>query len=132
MMHNICASSCERGCNLVLPHYGYEIHGFTKALKDPNVDEAVTQCLAEIARESDVMQYIESPYVRLAIAWGGALVTSIRKTPRKVNRTTYYATPMGPRPTPTEDSIQLSVNRGPPAGQVDRRERPRDEDEKQV
>ena len=65
MMHNICASSCERGCNLVLPHYGYEIHGFTKALKDPNVDEAVTQCLAEIARESDVMQYIESPYVRL-------------------------------------------------------------------
>ena len=63
----------------MLPRYGYEIHGFTQALKDPNVDEAVTQCLAEIARESDVMQYIESPYVRLAIAWGGALVTEESK-----------------------------------------------------
>ena len=30
MMHNICASSCERGCNLVLPRYGYEIHGLPR------------------------------------------------------------------------------------------------------
>ena len=132
MMHNICASSCERGLNLFLPNYGYEVQGFTEALKDPNVDEAVTQCLHEIALESDVMQYIESPYVRLAIAWGGALVTTIRKKPRRVNRTTYYATPMGPRPSPTEDSVQLSVDRRPPARKVDRRERPRVEDEKQV
>ena len=54
---------------------------------DEKIDiKAVEQCLAEIAAESDILQHIESPYVRLAIAWGGALVTSIRSTGKSNER----------------------------------------------
>ena len=87
MIHNIAASTAEKGLNVILPRYGYEIHGFRDSLKDPAVDEAVTQCLLEIAAESDILKHIESPYVRLAIAWGGALVTSIRKAPQRIKKT---------------------------------------------
>lgn len=128
MIHNIAAGTAERSLNMFLPSYGYEIVGFTDALKDPTVDEAVTQCLQEIAAESDVLQYIESPYIRLALAWSGALVTSIRKKPQ-VQRKRYYATPMGPSPAPTENSVQLSVGRRPEARKVDSRERPCPPDE---
>ena len=133
MMHNLLAGSAEKTANLILPRYGYEVVGFTEALRDPHVDEAVTQCLAEIAKESDVMQYIESPWVRLGLAWGGALVTSIRKAPHNVNRLQrYYASPMGPSPVAAENSFQLSARRRPTNGQINMRERPASPDEKQV
>lgn len=131
MIHNIAAGTAERSLNIFLPAYGYEIDGFTTALKDPTVDEAVTQCLQEIADESDVLQYIESPYVRLALAWSGALVTSIRKKPIE-QRKRYYASPMGPSQTPTENSVQLSARRRPEAREIDSRQRPCPPDEKQV
>ena len=131
MMHNLMANSAEKGMNLFLPNYGYQVVGFTEALKDPNVDEAVTQCLQEIALESDIMQYIESPYIRLALAWGGALVTSIRKNPPIINRT-YYATPMGSGPSASQNPVQLSVSRRPQTGQINSGKRPSDKDEKQV
>ena len=99
----------------------------TAALKDPNVDEAVTQCLQEIAAESDILQYIESPYVRLAIAWGGALVTSIRKTPRILN-----VTPVGPRQTRAEDSLQPRPRRRAQAGKIHCLQPPSSDDEKQI
>jgi len=122
MMHNLLATSAEKGLNVVLPAYGYEVDGFCESLRDPNVDEAVTQCLHEIALESDVMQYIESPYVRLAIAWGGALVTSIRKKHRIVNRR--YASPMGPVSPGKENPLQPSVSRRPQTGKIHSGERP--------
>ena len=131
MIHNLAAGTAEKGLNMFLPAYGYEIHGFTSALKDPNVDEAVTQCLQEIAAESDILQYIESPYVRLAIAWGGALVTSLRKK-RIIQRERYYASPMGPRKTPAEDTLQLSVGRREKAGKELCSERPSPPDERSV
>ena len=120
MMHNLLANSAEKGLNMVLPRYGYEVEGFCDSLKDPNVDEAVTQCLSEIALESDVMQYIESPYVRLALAWGGALVTSIRKTDRIVNR---HVTPVGSLSSRTENPIQSSISRRPQTGKIHSSER---------
>ena len=55
-----------------LPQYGYEVDGFSDSLKDPCVREATDACLVEIAKESDVLQYVQSPWARLAIAWGGA------------------------------------------------------------
>ena len=127
MMHNIAAGTAEKGLNAFLPRYGYEIHGFRESLKDPAVDEAVNQCLTEIAADSDILQHIKSPYVRLAIAWGGALVTSIRKTPRIIN-----ATPMGPRPTRAQDPVQPRPGRRPQARQVHRLQPPSSDDEKQV
>lgn len=129
MIHNIVATTAERGLNLVLPNYGYEVVGFTKALKDPNVDEAVDQCLEEIAAESDILQYIESPYTRLAIAWGGALVTTIkRKQPILRN----HVANVGPVPPKKEDTVQPRARRRAPPGKVHSNLRPVVEDEKQV
>ena len=129
MIHNLLATSAEKGLNIVLPAYGWEVNGFCESLRDPNVDEAVTQCLSEIALESDVMQYIESPYARLAIAWGGALVTSIRKKRQIVNR---YVTPLGPLPTRKENPVQPCVGRRPQTGKIHSGERPSPPDVKKV
>ena len=129
MIHNIAAGTAEKGLNVVLPRYGYEIHGFRDSLKDPAVDEAVNQCLMEIAAESDVLKHIESPYVRLAIAWGGALVTSIRKATPPINRN---VTTMGSRPARFQDPVQPRPDRGPPPRQLDRMQPPCVDDEKQV
>ena len=125
MMHNIAANSAEKGLNLILPRYGYQVHGFTESLKDPAVNEAVEQCLAEIAAESDILQHIESPYVRLAIAWGGALVTSIRscetngRKPNRKNKYT-YAPSMGPPPNHHHAPRQHSAGGGAPNREIDR------------
>ena len=129
MMHNICASTAERGLNAILPRYGYEIVGFREGLKDPAVDEAVNQCLTEIAAESDILQHIKSPYVRLAIAWGGALVTSIKRCPLPINRN---ASPMESRPPRPQGAVQSRLSRRPPPRQEYRLQPPSSDDENKV
>ena len=129
MMHNICASTAERGLNVILPRYGYEIVGFREGLKDPAVDEAVNQCLTEIAAESDILQHIKSPYVRLAIAWGGALVTSIKRCPLPINRD---ASPMESRPPRPQGAVQSRLSRRPPPRQEYRLQPPSSDDENKV
>ncbi len=79
MVHDIAASATERAANAFLPDYGYEVDGFTEALKDPTVREATDACLTEIAQDTDVLQYIESPWSRLGIAWLGAMASSVRQ-----------------------------------------------------
>ncbi len=129
MMHNIAASTCEKGLNSILPRYGYEIQGFRDSLRDPAVDEAVTQCLLEIAADSDILQHIKSPYVRLAIAWGGALVTSIKRCPVPIKRD---ASPVGSRPPRPQGAVQSRLSRRPPPRQEHRLQPPSSDDEKQV
>ncbi len=111
MVHDIAASATERAANAFLPDYGYEVDGFTEALKDPTVREATDACLTEIAQDTDVLQYIESPWSRLGIAWLGALATSVRQA-RPKPRTTIkkeqrYEPParMGPAPARGENSV---------------------------
>ena len=116
MIHGIAANTAEKGLNIFLPKYGYEVDGFAESLKQPAVDEAVTACLTEIAAESDVLQYIQSPYARLAIAWSGALVTSIKKSTRITNRRR-YATGMEPRKAGPENPLQPRPGRGEKDGQ---------------
>ena len=129
MMHNIFASTAERGLNVVLPRYGYEIVGFREGLKDPAVDEAVNQCLTEIAADSDILQHIKSPYVRLAIAWGGALVTSIKRCPVPIKRD---ASPVESRPPRPQGAVQSRLSRRPPPRKEYRLQPPSSDDEKQV
>ena len=129
MMHNICASTAERGLNVVLPRYGYEIVGFRDGLKDPAVDEAVNQCLTEIAADSDILQHIKSPYVRLAIAWGGALVTSIKRCPVPIKRD---ASPMESRPPRPQGAVQSRLSRRAPPRQEYRLQPPSSDDENKV
>ena len=129
MMHNICASTAERGLNGILPRYGYEIVGVREGLKDPAVDEAVNQCLTEIAADSDILQHIKSPYVRLAIAWGGALVTSIKRCPLPIKRD---ASPMESRPPRPQGAVQSRLSRRPPPRQEYRLQPPSSDDENKV
>ncbi len=98
MVHDLCAKGTEKCINIFLPPYGYELDGFADSLKDPSVREATDACLAEIAKDSDFMQYIESPWARLGIAWAGALVTSVRPHRKRYSlRENYYASRMESR-----------------------------------
>ena len=124
MIHDLCAVSAERGLNVFLPKYGYEVDGFASSLKEPHVQEAVDMCLEEIARETDVLQYIQSPWARLGIAWSGALMTCIRrkeKEPqiiphRNRNHNNKNGPPsMGPRPIGTQNPLGSRLGGRPTA-----------------
>ena len=131
MIHNLCANATEQGLNSVLPSYGYEVRGFAKTLDEPPVKEAVDACLEEIARESDILGYIESPYARLGIAWGGAVMTCLgRHDPRRNNRASYKdATFVGPQSSRQQNPVQPSAVRRPADGQIQRRVQPPSGDE---
>ena len=79
MVHDLAAGTGEKVANVFLPRYGYEVVGFSDALKQPHVRDATDQCLLEISRDSNILEHIQSPYARLALAWGGALVSSVRR-----------------------------------------------------
>ena len=67
MIHDLMANSVEEGATGFLPRYGYRLEGFAAALMEPTTSACVDDCLKEIAAESDVLQYIQSPYARLAM-----------------------------------------------------------------
>ena len=115
MIHTIAATTAEKGLNVFLPRYGYEVEGFAKSLKEPSVEEAIDCCLAEIAAETDVLSYVQSPYARLAIAWSGALVTSMKKTMNYRNRR--YAPRMESRAVDRKDTLQPRAGGWPEARQ---------------
>ena len=85
MVHDLVAGTVEKGANYVLPKYGWKIDGFVDSLRQPHVREATDACLQEIAANGGVMQYIESPYARLGIAWVGALTSSVKRAPKEQN-----------------------------------------------
>ena len=128
MMHDIAARCAETGINTMAPQYGYEVIGFTECLQDPSVREATDACLVEIAQESEILQYVKSPWTRLAIAWGGALVTSVRKIPEP-QRNDYYESRdprrMERRRYREQDTrSEPSANRGSQTREVDRNRAP--------
>ena len=86
MVHDIFAKGAEEGLNRFLPQYGYEVDGFCDNLRNPNISQQIDCALAEIAEENDVLQYIQSPYSRLALAWFGGLSMSVRRKPEINNR----------------------------------------------
>ena len=110
MLHDMLASGVERGLNMYLPPYGYRVNGFSRSLQHPITSKCVDECLKEIAAESDILGYIKSPYARLAIAWGGGIVSSLRRVEVPNNKNNYKQQrhgppPMEPRPTRTEDTF---------------------------
>ena len=117
MVHDLVAGTLEKGANLVLPKYGYELDGFVEALREPHVREATDQCLKEIAAESDVLGYVQSPYARLSIAWMGALAASVKKADTKKNAN---AARLGPRAPRRQDPVQPRPDWRPPAREVGR------------
>ena len=84
MLHDVCAVGVEKAGSGFAEKYGYTIEGFSDNLKEPSVSMAIDGCLQEIAEENqELLQYVQSPYTRLMIAWGGALAFSCRKSIKK-------------------------------------------------
>ena len=112
MVHDVCAMGVEKaGCTFLEPR-GYEINGFTEALKEPTVSSQIDQCLEEIAQENmEILEYVQSPYSRLAIAWAGALCFSVQKKQKHV-------TFLEPQASRGENTVRRRVRRRPPTGQI--------------
>lgn len=126
MMHDMAANGIEATLNNVLPRYGYKVDGFTHKMKHPSTSKVIDQCLEEIAAESEILQYIESPYSRLALCWSSCMLTSVRRAPRN-NLNSFskqHAANMGPRPSGQKDSFRPGPDRGAPAREVDSGSRP--------
>jgi len=125
MMHDMVANGVERGLNVFLPRYGYEVDGFTTALKEPITSKCVDDCLEEIAAENDVLQYVKSPWARLGIAWSSGLIRALRRAPPKNNQGTIktnkrnYATFMGSQTNPAQNPFRFRPSRRPKTGEVD-------------
>jgi hypothetical protein len=120
MVHDLFANGVEHGLNAVLPTYGYKVDGFAKTLQDPMTSKCVDDCLKEIAAENDVLQYIQSPWARLGIAWSGGLVRAIRRAPRNNVGQYKYASNMGLRPTNSKNPLRPGPGGRPTTGKVDR------------
>ena len=114
MLHDVCAIGVEKGSDAFLNEYGYTIDGFSQNLKEPTVSKAIDGCLEEIARENtELLEYIQSPYTRLMIAWGGAMAFSCRKVQKTID-----ATYVGPRPPRSKGPVRVRRSRRPPDGKV--------------
>ena len=119
MVHNIAAGSAEKFANIFLKPRGYEINGFQQSLKEPHVAESIDQVLAEIAAETDVLQYFNSPYTRLALCWGSALVTSVQRCPIITPpNNKKYATQLGPFPARAKAPRQHLPHWSPENGEI--------------
>ena len=111
MLHDICASATEKGANTVLEPKGYTIEGFAESLKEPTVSQAIDGCLEEIAAENqDLLEYVRSPYTRLALPRGGAIAYSCRKTK--------HVTHVGPPAPRKQNPIRSRPRRGPENGKI--------------
>ena len=115
MLHDVCAVGVEKASDHFLGDYGYTVEGFSGNLKEPTVSKSIDLCLEEIARENtELLEYIQSPYTRLMIAWGGAMAFSCRKQQRRSN-----VTDLGPRPPQRKNPIRMRRRRGPSDGKID-------------
>ena len=107
MLHDCCAMGLQNGGNMLLQPRGYEIHNFTESLKEPHVSHAIDSCLQEIAEENtELLEYIQSPYARLGIAWAGALCFCVHKKQKE------HVTFMGPRSAGGETPFRGRGRRG--------------------
>ena len=132
MCHDMMAMAAENGLNTVLPGYGYQVSGFTESLQHPTVSKCVDECLSEIAATTDILEYIESPYARLGIAWAGALATSIKPYRKIEYKQNVGATNLGPQPANRAQALQHRPGRRPQAGKVNRPARPDPQNVKRV
>ena len=113
MVHDLVANAGEQGLNMYLEPRGYTVEGFSDALKRPNVSEAIDSCLEQIAAENeDILQYVQSPWSRLALAWGGSMAFSARKYK------SLHAPNVGPRATIIKNPRRVRRSGGPPDGKV--------------
>ena len=109
MVHDLCAGLTEKGVNKAGERYGYSVDGFAASLKEGTTKEAVDACLQEIAATTDVLGYIESPYARLAICWGSAMIGTLKRVP--ITKNGVNASGLEPSATGRQDPLQRSARR---------------------
>ena len=130
MMHDLLANGVERGLNVFLPRYGYEVDGFSEALKEP----MTSQCVDDA--ENEVLQYVKSPFARLGIAWSSGLIRALRRAPNKanpkLNKQFNNAAFVGPGSNPAENTFRFRPGGRPASGKVDSRRRSSESNVKQV
>ena len=125
MVHDLFANGLEQGLNAFLPKYGYQLDGFAQTLQDPITSKCVDDCLKEIAAENDVLQYIQSPWARLGIAWSGGIVRALRRAPRnKFGSIKKYASAVGPQPPHPQNPLRPGAGRRASTGEINGRGRP--------
>ena len=129
MVHDLFANSVEQGLNVFLPKYGFEVKGFSDSLKQRPTSDCVDDCLKEIAAESEILQYVQSPYARLAIAWSGGLMSAIRKKNNFGNNNVAF---MGSKPSHTKNSLRPRPSGRQTPRQIDGSGRPAFQDVKSV
>ena len=129
MVHDLFANSVEQGLNVFLPKYGFEVKGFSDSLKQRPTSDCVDDCLKEIAAESEILQYVQSPYARLAIAWSGGLMSAIRKKNKFGNNNVAF---MGSKPSHTKNSLRPRPSGRQTPRQIDGSGRPAFQDVKSV
>ena len=124
MVHDLFANSVEQGLNVFLPKYGYEVQGFSESLRQKPTSDCVDDCLKEIAAESEILQYVKSPYARLALAWSAGL-HAVRRAPKNkfgINKKNVAF--MGPKPSHTQNSFRPRTSGRETPRQIDRSGRP--------
>ena len=111
MVHDVCAVGCQKAANGFLEGYDYTIDGFSESLREPAVSHAIDMCLQEIAEEnSELLEYIQSPYTRLMIAWGGAMAFSCKSTK--------HVTDVGRKPSRITHPVRSRGSRRPTDGKI--------------
>ena len=76
MIHNSLCQVAERGVD---DFTDYSIRGYSAAMQDPAIERDLEDCLYEIAKEMEVLEHLNSPYLKL----GMIHVTCIAKTLRQ-------------------------------------------------
>lgn len=135
MVHDLFANSVEQGLNVFLPKYGFEVKGFSDSLKQRPTSDCVDDCLKEIAAESEILQYVQSPYARLAIAWSGGLMSAIRRKNKFGNNNLPIKNNvafMGSKPSHTKNPVRPRPSGRQTPRQIDSSGRPAFPDVKTV
>ena len=123
MVHDLFANSVEQGLNVFLPKYGYEGQGFSESLRQKPTSDCVDDCLKEIAAESEILQYVKSPYARLALAWSAGLMQAVRRK-NKFGINKKNVAFMGPKPSYTQNSFRPRPSGRATPRQIDSSGRP--------
>ena len=108
MIHDTLCMTAEKIGDPILQRRGYSIEGYTNSLKSPHISEQLDQCLQEIAQDTDILQYVQSPYARLAFLHLTCLATTIKTC----SQNKQHAPPMEYNRTQREHPIRSSILRG--------------------
>ena len=111
MMHDTLINVGEKVAEPYLARYDYSIAGYSAFMKSGPMSDEVDNCLAEIAQECDVLQYVESPYARLGLLHISAIASTIKKK-SSINNYKHARKLEHPNPHPT-NPVRGSGNRPP-------------------